>query len=89
MAAAHGEIILTTDADCTLPVDWISGMRKAFIQETQMVIGAVKISTDKTFFSKIQALEFSSVIGSGIALLGWNKPIMCNGATWRFEKEHL
>jgi len=87
VAAAHGEIILTTDADCTLPVDWISGMRKAFIQETQMVIGAVKISTDKTFFSKIQALEFSSVIGSGIALLGWNKPIMCNGASLAFRKK--
>jgi len=85
--AAQGEIILTTDADCTLPIDWISGMCKVFNQDTHMVMGAVKISTNNTFFSEIQALEFSSVMGSGIAMLGWNKPVMCNGASLAFRKE--
>ena len=85
--AAKGKIILTTDADCTLPVDWIFSMSKPFKQKTHMVIGAVKISTNKTFFSEIQALEFSSVMGSGIAMLGWNKPVMCNGASLAFRKE--
>jgi cellulose synthase/poly-beta-1,6-N-acetylglucosamine synthase-like glycosyltransferase len=84
--AAQGEIILTTDADCTVPPTWIAGMLNSFKENTQMVIGAVKIKSGQTFFSKLQALEFSSVLGSGIALMGWGQAVMCNGASLAFSK---
>lgn len=83
---AQGEVILTTDADCVTPPGWIEGMVGSFKENTQLVIGAVKIKTDQTFFSTLQAMEFSSVLGSGIALMGLGKATMCNGASLAFRK---
>lgn len=91
---AKGEIILTTDADCVLPPDWISTMVLSFnvdsdkaTQETTMVVGSVKIQQDKSLFSKLQTLEFSSVMGTGVALLEVGFPVMCNGASLAFRKK--
>ncbi len=83
---AQGGIILTTDADCVTPPGWIEGMVNSFKENTQLVIGAVKIKTDQTFFSTLQAMEFSSVLGSGIALMGLGQATMCNGASLAFRK---
>ena len=83
---AKGEIILTTDADCVTPSGWIEGMINSFKENTQLVLGVVKIKTNQTFFSKLQALEFSSVLGSGIALMGWGRAVMCNAASLAFRK---
>lgn len=83
---ATGNIILTTDADCTLPSDWISRMVMSFSPETTMVIGLVKIQQDNSLFSRLQALEFSSLMGSGVALLSLGFPVMSNGASLAFRK---
>jgi cellulose synthase/poly-beta-1,6-N-acetylglucosamine synthase-like glycosyltransferase len=83
---AKGEMILTTDADCVLPTDWISRMVMSFRKNTSMVIGLVKIHQDEHFFSKLQAIEFNSVMGSGIALHSLRFPVMCNGASLAFRK---
>jgi biofilm PGA synthesis N-glycosyltransferase PgaC len=84
---AKGEIILTTDADCVLPSDWISRMVMSFNPDTTMVIGLVKIQQEKSFFSKLQALEFTSLMGSSMALFVLGFPIMCNGASLAFRKK--
>jgi poly-beta-1,6-N-acetyl-D-glucosamine synthase len=84
---AKGEMILTTDADCVLPTDWISRMVMSFYHDTTMVIGLVKIQQDEHFFSKLQAIEFNSVMGSGIALYSQGFPVMCNGASLAFRKK--
>jgi cellulose synthase/poly-beta-1,6-N-acetylglucosamine synthase-like glycosyltransferase len=83
---ARGDIILTTDADCRLPMDWVSTMTMSFVTDTNMVIGLVKIEQGKSFFSKMQALEFSSLMGSAMALLSIGLPVMCNGASLAFRK---
>ena len=84
-----GEIILTTDADCVLPADWISRMVMSFHHNTSMVIGLVKIHQNEHFFSKLQAIEFNSVMGSGIALHTLGFAVMCNGASLAFRKKVL
>ena len=86
---AKGEIILTTDADCMLPVDWIVRMVNSFTIRTSMVIGLVKIQTENSLFSKLQALEFSSLMGSSMALHALGYPIMCNGANLGFRKSRF
>jgi poly-beta-1,6-N-acetyl-D-glucosamine synthase len=84
---SRGEIILTTDADCVLPVNWISGMVMSFNPDTTLVIGLVKIQQGKSLFSKLQALEFSSLMGSGMAMYALGFPVMCNGASLAFRKK--
>jgi hypothetical protein len=51
-----------------------------------MVLGGVALTNTKTLFSKMQAIEWSSLIGSGFSLLGWNVPAMANGANLSFKR---
>ncbi|MFM9840144.1 MAG: glycosyltransferase [Cyclobacteriaceae bacterium] len=85
--AAADEIIVTTDADCTVPKDWLAKINSSFQHgKTMMAIGAVKIEPDSSFFSRLQAIEFSSLIGSSAATLSYGVPTMCNGANLAFRK---
>jgi len=82
---AGGEIIVTTDADCRLPIHWLQSIATSFHDENvKMVFGGVRIKEDKSFFSKLQALEFCSLIGTGAAMAGLGLPILCNGANLAF-----
>ncbi len=84
---ASGEIILTTDADCTAPTKWLCSVNNSFQdQNLNMLVGAVKIIPSKSFFSKMQSLEFASLIGSGAATLLYGLATMSNGANLAFRK---
>ncbi len=83
---AKGSIIVMTDADCRVTEDWLVGLSKPFHnEETMMVFGAVKMD-GKSFFARLQAVEFLSVLASGLAMAGIGFPIMCNGANIAFRK---
>jgi len=85
---AKGEIIATTDADCLLPPEWLTTINSAFEdKQINMSAGMVSIAEDQNFFSRWQAMEFASVMGTGVAAFGLNKPFMCNGANLSFRKE--
>jgi len=86
ISAARGEIILTTDADCRLPANWIEATVEQFSDNVKMVVGGVRILSGN-FFSRLQQLEFASLIGSGAATLGWQMPTMANGANLAFHKQ--
>jgi cellulose synthase/poly-beta-1,6-N-acetylglucosamine synthase-like glycosyltransferase len=84
---AGGEIIVTTDADCRLPIHWLQSIATSFHDgNVKMVFGGVRIKEDKSFFSKLQALEFCSLIGTGAAMAGFGVPLLCNGANLAFLK---
>ena len=83
---SKGEIIITTDADCFHGRDWLSTMVKKFDMETGFVSGPVEFVDDGKIFSKLQKLEFSSLIVVGAALIGINEPIICNAANLGFRK---
>ncbi|MBS1682692.1 MAG: glycosyltransferase [Bacteroidetes bacterium] len=85
---AKGDIIATTDADCIVPPYWLEQINRKFQDDhTNLVVGLVAIEPTENLFSQLQALEFASVIGTGVALLGLGYPIMCNGANLSFRKE--
>ena len=84
---SSADIIVTTDADCIVSPTWISMINDSFQHPShEMVVGAVKINSQSSLFSKIQTMEFASVIGSGAATLGFGLPTMCNGANLAFRK---
>ncbi|MBX2917300.1 MAG: glycosyltransferase [Cyclobacteriaceae bacterium] len=86
IAQAAGEIIVTTDADCELPPAWLTDLGQSFKPTTQLVVGSVSLKHHPTFFSRLQAVEFASVMATGLGMLGWNHPIMSNGASLAFKK---
>jgi cellulose synthase/poly-beta-1,6-N-acetylglucosamine synthase-like glycosyltransferase len=83
---AKGEIVVTTDGDCVVQSGWLSSIAYAFDQDVQLVVGAVRLREDHSFFSKLQVVEFASLVGTGVATLGCGIPTMCNGANLAFRK---
>ena len=84
---ANGSWIITTDADCKLSENWIKSFSKIIENKSpKMIVGAVSVIAEKSFFSKLQALEFGSLIASGGGAIEIGKPFMCNGANLAFEK---
>lgn len=85
---AIGTIIVTTDADCRVKPGWIRSINNSFSEESiKMTFGPVSLETDNSLFSKMQALEFSSLIGSGAATAAFGFPTLCNGANLAFTKD--
>jgi cellulose synthase/poly-beta-1,6-N-acetylglucosamine synthase-like glycosyltransferase len=88
IAKAQGSIIVTTDGDCWMGKYWLNSLVSGFQDpKTMFVSGPVAIEQGSNLFSRIQSLEFSSLIGSGGALIRLNYPLMCNGANLAFRKE--
>jgi poly-beta-1,6-N-acetyl-D-glucosamine synthase len=88
ISMARGEIIATTDADCALPISWLTTINSIF-QDDKINLGAgmVSVANGKKFFSQWQAMEFASVMGTAVGSIGWRNPIMCNGANLSFRKK--
>lgn len=85
---AKGEIILTTDADCSFSPNWINTMIGYFTDDKiKLVSGPVDYHQKKGVFQCLQALEFTSLIGSGAGAIGSGNPIFCNGANMAYRKE--
>lgn len=86
--AAQGSIIVTTDADCSVPARWLTQIRAQFVDpQVMMVFAGVRMASTGSFFNQLQKMEFSSLIGSGAAAAGLGAPIMCNGANLAFRKK--
>jgi biofilm PGA synthesis N-glycosyltransferase PgaC len=83
-----GEIVVTTDADCCVGPDWLSSINQYFQdKKLKMAFGGVRVAEDETLFSNLQAVEFSSLIGTGAATNALNFPSMCNGANLAIRRE--
>lgn len=85
---ARGNVMVTIDADCRVDRDWLKSINALFADEgVKMVFGPVRIEPGNSIFSNMQSIEFSSLIGSGVASMAHGVPTMCNGANLAFRKE--
>ena len=87
IAQATGEIILTTDADCSFPPQWIEIMTNHFEEGVVFVAGPVAERDVTTFFAKMEQLEFLGLITTAAGLIGSGRPIICNGANLAYRKD--
>lgn len=85
---ASGSLILTTDADCRVKTTWVKSMVDHHLSSGAVFVsGPVRQAPLTTTFSKVQALEFLSLVGSGAGAIGAGKALMSNGANLAFSKE--
>jgi len=82
------EWIVTTDADCIIPTNWIQ-LFNQFIEEKQalFISAPVKFKSKPSFLFHFQNLNFISLIGSAVGGFGIKKPFMCNGANLCYKKQ--
>jgi len=83
---AKGDLILTTDADCAVPLHWIETMAATFDEHTAFVSGPVAFRVKYNFFQDMQALEFLGLVAVGGGAIGLNRPNLANGANVAYRK---
>ena len=79
--------IITTDADCILPENWLKILSE-FIRakNPKMVVMPVLYLDQNNFLTNFQILELLSLQGVTMGSFGINKPFLCNGANLCYEK---
>ncbi len=88
VAQASGAIIVTTDADCLAPVDWLCLITSCFSSNAHLSILAAPVAfhREMNLLQRFQALDFlglMGITGAGIQL-GWHR--MGNGANLAYRK---
>ncbi|WP_086950036.1 glycosyltransferase [Sphingobacterium sp. JB170] len=85
---ATGAVIVTTDADCRMGTKWLKTVISCF-ERTQayMVSSPVIYSEEKSYFERLQTLEFLYLIGLGAAGIGNGSPTTCNGANLAYRRD--
>lgn len=88
ISQATGDLIVTTDADCIVPPDWLQLIVSFYETKNANFIAApVNFHQEKSKFERFQSLDFlgmMGVTGAGIQL-GWMN--MCNGANLAYAKK--
>ncbi|HOH78528.1 MAG TPA: glycosyltransferase [Candidatus Cloacimonadota bacterium] len=88
--AAGGELILTTDADCVVPLTWVSSMVEAFTDDVSMVAGYSRTQIrdwgTASLLHKYEHFDFAAtylVLGGGYTL---GKSWACIGQNLAYTK---
>jgi cellulose synthase/poly-beta-1,6-N-acetylglucosamine synthase-like glycosyltransferase len=85
---ASGNLIITTDADCSPGKNWIRTIASFYEKEKpDMIICPVRLTAGKGFFNRFQELEFLSLQGITAGAACRKNPVMCNGANLAFTRE--
>lgn len=84
---AKGELIITTDADCRMGDEWLSTIISFYENGNYKLISSPVIYfEEKSFFERLQTLEFLYLIGLGASSIGNKVPSTCNGANLAYQK---
>jgi biofilm PGA synthesis N-glycosyltransferase PgaC len=86
--ATKNNWIITTDADCILPHNWLKTIN-AFIQQNNcnMIVAPVSYSCNTSFLHQFQRLDFMSLQASTIGGFGLKIPFLANGANFIYQKD--
>jgi len=87
ISKAKYDWILTTDADCTIPKNWLKFYSQKIINDKPILIaGLVKFNDTKTFLNRFQCLDLLSLQAALLGTFGQHKPILCHGANLCYSK---
>jgi len=87
VSRAHGDWIITTDADCIVPSGWLALYNQYIITKKPVFVAApVMFIKTKGILNQFQILDFLALQGITAAAVGAGKHSMSNGANLAFEK---
>lgn len=88
IAAASGELIVTTDADCFPSEEWLQ-LIASFKEEKESVfiVAPVVVDCSSSLVEMFQAIDFMVLQGITGAVVDKKKLSMCNGANMAYEKK--
>ncbi|MCL9804925.1 glycosyltransferase [Flavobacterium amniphilum] len=85
---ARNTWIVTTDADCIVPKNWLAAF-DSFIQQyrPKMIASGVYYQTGNSILDCFQQLDLLSLQGTTIGSFGNSQAFMCNGANFSYRKD--
>lgn len=88
IAASSNGLIVTTDADCIPPAEWLQSIA-SFREQTQagFIVAPVSFNCDSKLVEVFQAMDFMVLQGITGASVYKKKLSMCNGANLAYEKK--
>lgn len=87
VAAAQGELILVTDADCRVGEEWLKTIASFYQQTGAAFIAApVRYTCESSVLQVLQALDFMVLQGITAATVSANMGTMCNGANLAYTR---
>jgi poly-beta-1,6-N-acetyl-D-glucosamine synthase len=88
IAMAHGELMVCTDADCTMGPLWLKTLAQRFEQgDVQFIAAPVVYETEPALLSVFQTLDFMTLQGITGASVSKRFHTMCNGANIAYSKK--
>ena len=86
--ASKYQTILTTDVDCTIPINWVKKMLNAKRNaNASMVFGGVRLLHNGSLFGQFQSIDYSAMATVGAGFAHMNYPFICSGANLMFDKD--
>ena len=88
MPIIENQWVITTDADCIIPVSWLQSFN-AFIlaNEVEMISAPVFYDGKFSFLHHFERLDMMSLQGATVGGFGLGTPFMCNGANFAYTKK--
>lgn len=86
---ARGDIILTTDADCTVPPGWMEAMVQTLTIQTDVVLGFSQIrsaSSPGSLWDRLQGLDFLALLAAAAGSAGLGRSLAATGQNFGFRK---
>ncbi|MCB0543305.1 MAG: glycosyltransferase, partial [Saprospiraceae bacterium] len=88
VALAHGPLIVTTDADCIAPADWLRIIASRFeAGDLQLLTAPVALHREKNLLQRFQSLDLLGLMGITAAGMHLGFQRMANGANLAYTKE--
>ena len=82
------EHIITTDADCYLPENWLISFHQHLLRKkSSMIIAPVVYQQPGNFLEQFQHDDFLSLQAITLSTAMHNKPVLCNGANLCYKKD--
>ena len=82
---AKGEIILITDADCSVPPTWIEWTAKRYVSSVG-IVGGLTLQNANTWFGGMQSLDWAYLLGLASATMSLRIPLSTIGNNLSFRK---
>lgn len=85
---SSGELLVATDADCHMGPEWLSTIVAYYETYNPVMISSpVTYYKERSFFERLQTLEFSYLIGMGASFIGNKRASTCNGANLAYRRD--
>lgn len=82
---ARGDVVLLTDADCTVPSTWIEWTAKRFADKVG-IVGGVTIQKASNAFEGMQSLDWAYVLGLAASTVAFGNPLSTIGNNLSMRK---